>query len=71
MENPVPSPELLNQVRGAFVAQGITFTEWCRANGVDPRNARLTLLGGWNGPKGLEWRKKILIAAGLNKVAAA
>jgi hypothetical protein len=66
-----PCPELVRKVRANFVLQGTTLGRWCRENGIPRQNARDTLLGGWDGPKGRELRAKILKAAGLVAKAAA
>jgi len=59
-----PSKELLAQVRAAFVVRGTSMSAWCRENGVARQNARLSLLGGWDGPKGKALRARIVEAAG-------
>ncbi len=68
---PPPGPELVLEVRVAFIRNGLTLTRWCRSNKVLLSNARLALLGGWNGPRGLAMRKRVLTAAGLAEKAAA
>lgn len=58
--SPTPGEQLLSQVRAGFVSQGTSFARWCRENGVARQNARLSLVGGWNGPKGQELRAKLI-----------
>lgn len=60
-----PSPDLYNQVRGAFVTHGRTLNEWCRAEGVNPTNAKYCLIGSWDGPKGRALRARIIKASGM------
>lgn len=60
-----PGKELYLKVRGGFVMNGSTLTQWCRSNNIQPQNARSCLAGAWDGPKGRELRKKLIIAAGL------
>lgn len=58
-------PEPLTSVRVGFVLRGTTFSAWCRANGVNPSNARMALRGGWRGPKAQKLVKRIKKAAGV------
>lgn len=60
-----PGPELVRKVRAAFVKGGTTLGQWCRENAIADQNARLALLGGWNGPKGQAMRARIIRASGL------
>jgi hypothetical protein len=62
---PSPSIDLYNQVRGAFVMQGSTITTWCRKNGHSPVNAKSALVGVWNGPKGKALRNELIEASGI------
>lgn len=64
-----PGPDLLLEVRVGLMRKGTTLGAWCRRNGVLRANARLALLGGWNGQKGTALRDQLIAAAGL-KVAA-
>lgn len=48
-----------NEVRAAFVARGTSFHAWCKAQGIDPHNARKAVLGTWSGPKAMEIVEKI------------
>lgn len=57
--------DLLLRVRGAFIAQRTTLTQWARKLGHDPANVRKCLLGRWNGPRALTLRSEILNACGL------
>lgn len=63
IKNSSPGQLLLNQVRGAFIARGMTLTEWCNDNGILYQNARQYLLGLRNGKKAKEWRRRIVEAA--------
>lgn len=54
---------VLQVVRGAFIMNGTTLTEWCRANGVDPARAWRALQGKASGPASLELRARILVAS--------
>jgi hypothetical protein len=60
-----PSRDLYNRVRGGFVTNGLTLSEWCKSQKVNPQNALACLVGTWNGPKALILRKKLIEAAGL------
>ncbi len=62
-----PGLTLHRKVRIAFIDQGTTFHAWCLSNEIDPKNARMAIVGGWNGPKGQALRRRILYAAGLIK----
>lgn len=64
---PSPGPDLVRKVRAAFVAGGTTLGRWCREQGVADQNARLALLGGWNGPKGKAMRARLIRASGLEQ----
>jgi len=58
-----PGPDLYNRVRGGFVAQGTTLSEWCRNRKTSPTNARSALVGAWNGPKGTALREELIEAS--------
>ena len=60
-----PSPDLYLQARIGFIKKGTTFGAWCRENGIQHTNAKAALVGAWNGPKGREVRRQLLIASGL------
>ena len=62
IKNSSPGQLLLNQVKGAFIAHGMTLTEWCNNNGILYPNARQYLLGSRNGKKAKEWRQRIIEA---------
>lgn len=62
----IPSPSLLLQVRAGFVSQGSNLHRWCDENHVLYPNARQSLIGTWNGPKGKELRARLLIASGVS-----
>ncbi len=63
--NTTPGKPLMNAVRGALIMKGTTLAHWCDANGFKRQNARLVLLGTWDGPKGRAWREKMMRDAGL------
>jgi hypothetical protein len=42
--------QLYMRVKGGFVAKGTSLNAWCRANEVNPTNARAALMGSWSGP---------------------
>lgn len=65
MTSPVPSIDLYRKVRGAFIAKGETLKGWCRDNGTHFSNARNSLVGSWDGPRGREMRARIVKASGL------
>lgn len=60
VSEPDTGKNLLLRVRTGFVAQGSSLNAWCRANGIHIQNARMTLLGNWNGPKGKELRGRLI-----------
>lgn len=66
-----PGTQLMQQVRAGFILQGITYTEWCRREGVDPSIVRQAIYGNWAGPKGRAIKAKVLRAAGIDARAAA
>ncbi len=55
-----------NFIKGAFIAQGISFSEWCRNNDVTPSNAKSALLGNWDGPKAKKLRTKLIKESGVD-----
>ncbi len=57
-----------NQLKGAFIAQGSSFSEWCRNNNVTHSNAKSALIGSWNGPKAEYLRIKALKESGVRRV---
>lgn len=66
---PPPGRDLIRKVRIGFIAQGTTFTSWCRDNDIRTSNARAALMALWNGPKGQALRKRIVRAARLRDAA--
>lgn len=62
---PQSGPDLVRAVRSGFVLRGSSLGKWCRENRINPQNARVALLGGWDGPKGRALRERIIRAAGL------
>lgn len=65
--NPV-SIQQFNHIKGAFVAQGISFSEWCRNNNVTPSNAKSALIGAWDGPKARKLRTKLIQESGVGNM---
>jgi len=62
-----PSKTLVLEVRAAFVMQGISLSRWCKQNGINMPNARLCLMGAWDGEKSRALRDRIVEAAGLGQ----
>lgn len=60
-----PGKDLYLKVRGGFVSQGTTLTRWCIDNETNPTNAKSTLMGAWNGPKGKALRAKLIENSGI------
>ncbi|KYN89501.1 hypothetical protein ATY35_11145 [Vibrio cidicii] len=59
------SIQKFNCIKGAFIAQGISFSEWCRKNNVTPSNAKAALIGSWDGPKAKSLRTKLIKESGI------
>lgn len=64
--HPAPGQPLLLAVRAGFVSQGTTLSAWCKHNQIKLPNARVCLLGGWNGPAAHILRARIIVASGAN-----
>jgi len=62
-----PSDQLLKEVRGAFVTQGISLTAVCNQMNVKRQNAAKALVGDWNGPELDDLVPRILARAGVHK----
>lgn len=58
-----PSVELAREVRIGFMRQGTSLTAWVRENGIRIGDARMALIGVWNGPKGRALRERIVCAS--------
>lgn len=58
-----PGKKLFSQIRAGFIAQGTSYSKWCRENGVSRQNAKLSLIGVWDGPKSRAIRERIINAA--------
>ena len=56
---PAQNVQRNNKVRAAFVSRGTSFHAWCRAQGIDPHNARKAVLEIWSGPKAADIVEKI------------
>jgi hypothetical protein len=66
---PAPSKALVLAVRAGFIQKGTTLTAWCKANRINTSNARVALIGAWDGPKGAKLRAKIVKASGIEVAA--
>lgn len=62
-----PGADLYNRVRAGFIACGTSFNKWCQEHGVHRQNARLCLLGAWNGPKAQVLRRMLVTDAGVSE----
>lgn len=56
-------PELLLQVRAAFIKQGTSLRAWCIQHGIHRQNARDCLIGKWQGPKATQLRNRLILVA--------
>lgn len=56
---------LRQRIKAGFVAQGTTYTKWCREHGVNRSNCNAALAGAWDGPKAKALRSQVLMAAGV------
>lgn len=65
-----PDTRSLSLVRAGFIADGTTFAQWSRSQGIDPSYARKTVLGILSGPAALKLRPTIFQAAGVTNRAA-
>lgn len=65
-----PGAMLHAAIVGAFKARGITFQEWCIANGVTQSVARNVTYGQMGGPKGRALLAQMIDAAGRDIVSA-
>lgn len=70
INNLEPNRRLYHTVRAGFVARGTTLTAWCRQHEVNPTNARATLIGVWDGPKGRALRAELIEASCINAQSA-
>jgi hypothetical protein len=68
INSPNPSHMLYIRVRAGFVAQGTTFTAWCRENHLARPNVASALIGAWNGPKGRAIRERVIRAARISEI---
>lgn len=55
-----PSVQLLEQVRGTLITQGISLNKWCQERGICRVWASDVLKGKRNGPKARELRLRIV-----------
>lgn len=62
-----PGLDLYNRVKAEFVARGTTLSAYCRSRGIHAGNARLALMGAWNGPKGRQVREELIEASGITR----
>lgn len=58
-----PSIDLYNITKAYFVANGDTFSQYCRRIKVDPMYAKTCLMGVSNGKKAIALRKRIITDA--------
>lgn len=65
-----PGAILHSAIIGAFRATGGSFEGWCRANSVEPTNARNATYGVMKGPRGQEILALLVDAAGAEVVKA-
>ena len=56
-------PELLIEVRAAFVRKGTSLAAWCAANNHHRQNATAALKGQWTGPTAATLVAKVVEAA--------
>lgn len=63
----IPSRELYNQVRAAFILNNSSLGTWCTANNIKQQNVMACLVGTWNGPKGVELRNRLIEGSELAK----
>ena len=61
-----PSKELYLKVRAGFIARGTSLHKWCDEQGIKPSNARIALIGGWDGPKGKALRNQLIKESGIS-----
>jgi len=66
---PLPSKDLMREVRIGFIRQGTTFTDWCRRHDLHVPAARSAVIGTWDGPKGRAMRARIVRAARIEVAA--
>lgn len=67
--NGSPEERLMRQVKAGFVAQGTSYTRWCRENGIAASGVRQVIYGTWAGPKGKALKRRVLRAAGVKEAA--
>lgn len=61
----IAGKSLLTNVRIGFISNGTSFSRWCIENQINRPNARLCIMGAWDGPKSRQLRERIVKAAGL------
>ena len=66
-----PGLILHEAILGAFKARGSSLNQWCKANRVDPGNARYATFGQSAGPTGRRLLNRIIQSAGPELVEAA
>lgn len=66
INNPLePGQDLMNLVKGGFVAQGKSMAQWCREHSICRTNAQYAVMGLRNGPKARDLRERVLKASGV------
>ena len=60
---PETGPQLLAEVRAAFVRKGGSLSAWCAANSVHRQNATAALKGSWKGPRAAQLVERIVHGA--------
>lgn len=61
---PQPGPIFYDVLIGALRVYGTNLKEWSAARGVDPANAKMAAVGGWNGPKARALRADMVNTVG-------
>lgn len=59
------------KVKGHFVIQGTTITQWARDNGTQIQNLRSAFYGSWDGPKATALVAKAIKDSGVELEKAA
>jgi hypothetical protein len=69
-QNPLPD-NLYSLIKGHFVMQDDTVTEWCKRNGTYVANLKYAISGSWKGPKATALVQKAIKDCGLKLEDAA
>ena len=57
--------DLYRSVRAAFIMQGTSLSEWCRAQGVTRQYAEKVLKGEKRGPSAQAFKQRVVAASGV------